>query len=454
MSGLEVIGSVASVLQLAATVYSISKTLYEVGDALSSASTDIKDLAQDLETFSQELELLSTLLDGKSSRYSDQVYRLTAKIIGDCATICEKINRVLKRLRSGSVWSKMKWLYKEREIEKLRTRLRDLKLSLMTILSHLSILKADRMMDAMGIGSSSLLDGTRNEDVAKETARDLEVTRQKLAGITMDQQQRNLAPVTKPSPHTPWSSRASQTTTLASKSLSKRSPKTRSCALPIPNSECLSLGSGTLMSCVAMPSQNFPGINALMMNPAAMDSVQSFHTAVSRFECDDKDSPKASPVQEEVSTVTPSSMYSLYHEWKKETTTSAMKHFKMTREDAEAWAASVPMPPTKLLERQQQAMSRDTPVLPTGKRPVQGRVATTDYRAISSFSLPRSDNASSAPPTSITPSTNLSLLEVPKEDNLCPGLTFETSDEIRTDLTPVREGMFGRSMGAGPIGPW
>ena len=100
---LEVIGGIASIGQLAATVYTISKTLYEVGDALSNAPSDIKDLARDLETFSEELNLLSTLLDGKDGRYADRVYRLTAKIIGDCASICAKIDRILRKLRCGTV---------------------------------------------------------------------------------------------------------------------------------------------------------------------------------------------------------------------------------------------------------------------------------------------------------------------------------------------------------------
>lgn len=59
--GLEIVGVVASIAQLAATVYGISKTLYEVSDALSNAPSDIKDLARDLETFSQELNLFYKL---------------------------------------------------------------------------------------------------------------------------------------------------------------------------------------------------------------------------------------------------------------------------------------------------------------------------------------------------------------------------------------------------------
>jgi len=170
MSGLEVVGSIASVIQLAGAVYAISKTLYEVGDALSNAPSDIKGLARDLETFSEELHLLSSLLDGKH-RYSDRVYSLTVKIIGDCATICVKIDRILKKLRSGIVWARVKWLYKEKEIMKLLTRLRDLKLSFMGVLSMLGALKADRMLDAMGVPNKSLLQGQVDEGIAEQTTR-------------------------------------------------------------------------------------------------------------------------------------------------------------------------------------------------------------------------------------------------------------------------------------------
>jgi hypothetical protein len=47
MSGLEVLGALASVVQLAQVVYEISKLLYEVGNALANASSDMLDLAQE-----------------------------------------------------------------------------------------------------------------------------------------------------------------------------------------------------------------------------------------------------------------------------------------------------------------------------------------------------------------------------------------------------------------------
>lgn len=182
MSGLESIGSVASVVQLAQVVYEISKPLYEVGDALANASSDILDLAYDLEIFSEQLLLHARPVHGTNHGYSDQVNRLTAKITGRCATICVKIDQILKRLRTGGVWAKLKWLYKEKEWKKLLERLRDLKLSLMGTLSHLRSLKADHMMDALGVAKPSLLKGEEDEDMSKETMEDIEETSRKLAG--------------------------------------------------------------------------------------------------------------------------------------------------------------------------------------------------------------------------------------------------------------------------------
>src|SRR3954452_21855658 len=106
MSGLEVVGAVASITQLAGLVYSISKQLYEVSNALSAAPSDIKDLARDLEVFH------SNLAKDRNLSCSNQIIRLTIKIIGRCAEICVKIDKILKKLRSGSVWAKIKWIYK------------------------------------------------------------------------------------------------------------------------------------------------------------------------------------------------------------------------------------------------------------------------------------------------------------------------------------------------------
>ncbi|RAL59615.1 hypothetical protein DID88_006474 [Monilinia fructigena] len=268
---LEVIGGIASIAQLAGTVYTISKTLYEVGEALSNAPSDIKDLARDLETFSDELHLLSTLLHGKDGRYADQVYRLTAKIIGDCATICTKIDRIIRKLRSGSVWAKVKWLYKEKEIMKLLARLRDLKLSLMGTLSVLSALRADHMMDSLGIQNSSLIGGQDGHSLSAGTIKQVEETRLKLAGIKM-------IDTTKTCQGSKFGSTSSTSLLSGSSSSASNSSVTSATligfsASQIPSTS--SLASSGFISMVTIP-KSIP-----MLNPKAFESVDSFHSAIS-----------------------------------------------------------------------------------------------------------------------------------------------------------------------------
>ncbi|CAD6446382.1 4b0c5c29-b53a-4a42-a15f-3a191b5f48cd [Sclerotinia trifoliorum] len=310
---LEVIGGIASIAQLAGTVYTISKTLYEVGEALSNAPSDINDLARDLETFSDELHLLSTLLHGKDGRYADQVYRLTAKIIGDCATICTKIDRIIRRLKSGNMWAKVKWLYKEKEIMKLLARLRDLKLSLMGTLSVLSALRADHMMDALGIQNSSLIGGQKSRDLSVETRKQVEDTKLKLAGLTMkDASQSCPASTTmvqssvsllSGSSSTALSSSATSGTYIGS--AASRTPSTTSFA------------TSAFISMAATPNRMPP-----LLNSRALESVDSFHSAMSS-QNEDGESVKV---------------------WRNEMALSAVKHFKMEKKDAEEWAMRLPVP--------------------------------------------------------------------------------------------------------------
>lgn len=269
---LEVIGGIASILQLAGTVYTISKTLYEVGEALSNAPSDIKDLARDLETFSDELHLLSTLLHGKDGRYADQVYRLTAKIIGDCATICTKIDRIIRKLRSGSVLAKIKWLYKEKEIMKLLARLRDLKLSLMGTLSVLSALRADNMMDSLGINNPSLIGGPNRHGLSTETRMQVEDTRLKLAGMSMKDTTGSSSGSESllPSSASLVSGGSSSTLSTSATSTTCVSPPTT--RMP----STTSFSTSPFISMAVVPNSMPP-----ILNTQANQSVDSFHSALS-----------------------------------------------------------------------------------------------------------------------------------------------------------------------------
>jgi hypothetical protein len=102
MDPLTAVGVAATIVQLSQAAFSLSKTLYSLGAAIASASDDIQVLANELEAFSQSLTILSRLLDDNKSRYSDDVYLLTAKIIKDCAELYIKIDRVLRNCASSS----------------------------------------------------------------------------------------------------------------------------------------------------------------------------------------------------------------------------------------------------------------------------------------------------------------------------------------------------------------
>ncbi|KAF4621932.1 hypothetical protein G7Y89_g14413 [Cudoniella acicularis] len=184
MSGIEILSTVSGVTKLAGVVYMIFRDLYEVNDALSKAPSEIKDLALDLETFSEKLRLPSTLLEGRKN-VANQVHPVTAKIIGDCATICVNIDRILRKLKNGKGWARVKWLYKEKEIMKLQGRLGDLKLSLMSTLSFINLLKADHLLHTVRGSHRSLIEDSKDERLSRNTTAQMQATKRALAQFSV-----------------------------------------------------------------------------------------------------------------------------------------------------------------------------------------------------------------------------------------------------------------------------
>jgi hypothetical protein len=383
MSGLEVISSIASIAQLAGNVYAISKTLYEVGNALSNAPSDIQDLARDLETFSEELRLLSTFLDQKKG-YADQIHRLTAKIIGDCAKICVKIDRILQKLRNGRVWARVKWLYKEKEIKRLLARLRDLKLCLMGTLSFMNILKADAIMDTMNVPSQSLLENT-GESMSAETIAQLEETRSQLSKVSIASEVRQgIRPQRNLETFSNWHARqgAAQGETFSRGDNSRSDPKETQGSNSIENAPqvgVLSKWYGSqpghtisnqtpgqiprFKTDEAPASSEGTGLPTMMSSGSSINattqipniSVESFHSARSQFAPSlepgneaTMDS-SASPVLANASLIpriTQSNIRELtpninpHLALKIDMVSSAIKHFQMSQDEAEAWAAT------------------------------------------------------------------------------------------------------------------
>ncbi|TGO29361.1 hypothetical protein BPAE_0015g00050 [Botrytis paeoniae] len=310
---LEVIGGIASILQLAGTVYTISKTLYEVGEALSNAPSDIKDLTRDLETFSDELHLLSTLLHGKDGRYADQ-------------------------------------------------------LSLMGILSVLSVLRVDNMMDSLGINNPSLIGGPNRHGLSTETRMQVEDTRLKLAGMSMKDTtgvSSGSKPMLSSSVCQSLGGSNSTLSTSATSATYVGPPTTR-----VPSTASFSASS--FLSMAVVPDSMPP-----ILNTHANQSVDSFHSALLYQNQDSLDG-QMKQVESflkpedlnHVPVILQSVMVSDGHDrpsfpaeesrqldisvskslksWRNEMALSAMKHFNMNTIDAEEWAKHLPVPSSLL----------------------------------------------------------------------------------------------------------
>jgi hypothetical protein len=89
------------------------------------------------------------------------------------------------KIRSGKFLAKVRWIYKEKEIKKLLARLRDLKLSLMSTLSFMNVLKADLIIDSLGLSGPSLLQRSLNQPLSKETTDRVTETEHTLAALSM-----------------------------------------------------------------------------------------------------------------------------------------------------------------------------------------------------------------------------------------------------------------------------
>lgn len=169
MDPITAIGAVASIIQLAQTAISLSKALYSLGSAISSATEDLHSLADDLGTFSTTLTILSRQLEDSKSHYSDEVYLLTSKIIKDCAKLYDKIEKVLVKLGSKGKtgWKlRVKFVYKEAQILKMKKRLVELKGTLAIILFTLQL---DFQLTWLDISSSSKMQRAPEKPLQTDT---------------------------------------------------------------------------------------------------------------------------------------------------------------------------------------------------------------------------------------------------------------------------------------------
>src|SRR5438034_1708278 len=149
---MEVIGAIASIVQLAGTAAQLSRKLYEICDTFGSAAEELRLLSLELSFFGEALGQLSVLLREDQSLYTNSVYFTIAMTIESCGDAYSQIDTIITRFygkaasmnqdaNSMSIASRFMWTLQQRKINLLYTRLQAMKLNLLVNiqLMHISL---------------------------------------------------------------------------------------------------------------------------------------------------------------------------------------------------------------------------------------------------------------------------------------------------------------------------
>ncbi|KAF2625767.1 hypothetical protein BU25DRAFT_492674 [Macroventuria anomochaeta] len=149
MSGLEVVGLTASIVQLGGAGAELSKALYVFLRSATRAESEIADLAEDIGSTCTALDSVKDVLKstGTTSTFSQDAISRAFHIIRSCNTIFSEISAILEKGRKTqqdgtkrvTFWGKCSWPLKEKDVRDLSRRLQGLKLSLLLLLNVLQL---------------------------------------------------------------------------------------------------------------------------------------------------------------------------------------------------------------------------------------------------------------------------------------------------------------------------
>ena len=127
MDPLSVAASVTSLVSLGAEAIKIIGEYYT---SAKNASKDIRDVKTELESLSiilQRLELLLRSDEMRSNSFSFETSSVLATALISCETKIREVTAKLERPRDSSaarMWERLKWPFKEKEVQKLLETLR------------------------------------------------------------------------------------------------------------------------------------------------------------------------------------------------------------------------------------------------------------------------------------------------------------------------------------------
>jgi hypothetical protein len=120
----EVIGLVASIVQVAAFGLTLSRTLHDYGASVVGAEKRLKGLDKDIEFTSRIISQLATSLGNTQVQalVAEDTIRLTQDVVAECDAIFQAMEDVVTRIRNSGIG---KWTiyFKESKIELMRANL-------------------------------------------------------------------------------------------------------------------------------------------------------------------------------------------------------------------------------------------------------------------------------------------------------------------------------------------
>jgi hypothetical protein len=145
----EVVGLVASIIQIAGAGAKLSSALYHFTTSAVRADQDITDIASDVELTSNALESVGQVFETEDAKsiVSKKAIQDANSIIKRCEAVFTDISELVEKRRKTSkdgkknvsVMGKLSWPMKEQRVELHRRRLESLKNSLVLLLHVLQL---------------------------------------------------------------------------------------------------------------------------------------------------------------------------------------------------------------------------------------------------------------------------------------------------------------------------
>lgn len=145
----EVVGLVASVIQVAGAGLKLSQTLYQYADGVATADRRIKDIAKEIELTSFVIEDLGAIFNQEENAtiISNNAVRTANETMKECSNVFAEISATLKKSRKNT-FGRLMLPFRDPKIQLLRDHIDKLKSTLtllMQVLSHAHLVKSNKL---------------------------------------------------------------------------------------------------------------------------------------------------------------------------------------------------------------------------------------------------------------------------------------------------------------------